>query len=78
MKTFDHFLSTVDVLSSPRLALLSPSKLAAEVHRSALARITTAYAKVHDRVMDPKERYEFRTTAMRLSVAEIETLLGSE
>ena len=76
IRTFDAFLSTIDVSSSAKLALLSPVRLSSAIHRAALGRLSAAYRRVHERVMDPAERYEFRATALRKSPADVEVLLG--
>lgn len=73
---FSQFLASLDVLSTPRLALLSSSKLAEKVHRSALYRISQAYAEVCDRVLDKKEGYEFAETLLRRGKEEVAVALG--
>lgn len=64
LRTFDSFLSTLDVLSSPRLALLTVPRLATLIHRSALKKIGHAYGRVCDEVRKPKNKYEFATTLL--------------
>lgn len=73
---FSQFLTSLDVLTTPRLALLSSSKLAEKVHRSALRRISQAYAEVCDRVLDKKEGYEFGETLLRRGRDEVAVALG--
>lgn len=73
---FSQFLTSLDVLTTPRLALLSSSKLAEKVHRSALRRISQAYAEVCDRVLDKKEGYEFGETLLRRGKDEVAVALG--
>lgn len=77
IRTFDAFLSHIDVLSSPRLALLSFHRLSSEIHRRALGKIVEAYERVYDAVMDERNRYEFRTTVLHRSKEEVSTLLAS-
>jgi hypothetical protein len=55
---------------------LSSSKLAEKVHRSALHRISQAYAEVCDRVLDKKEGYEFAETLLRRGREEVAVALG--
>jgi len=64
LSTFDTFLSSLDVLTSPRLSLISTPTLASRIHRTALQRIGKAYGKVADAVRDPKNKYEFATTML--------------
>ena len=73
---FSQFLTSLDVLTTPRLALLSSSKLAEKVHRSALRRISQAYAEVCDRVLDKREGYEFGETLLRRGRDEVAVALG--
>jgi hypothetical protein len=73
---FSQFLTSLDVLTTPRLALLSSSKLAEKVHRSALYRISQAYGEVCDRVLDRKEGYEFAETLLRRGKEEVAVALG--
>jgi hypothetical protein len=77
IRTFDSFLAHVDTLSSPRLALLSSHRLASEIHREALKRVTGAYSTLWDAVMEEKNRYEFKSTILHRSKEEVATLLGS-
>lgn len=76
LSQFSQFLTSLDVLTTPRLALLSSSKLAEKVHRSALYRISQAYAEVCDRVLDKKEGYEFAETLLRRGKEEVAVALG--
>lgn len=76
LTTFTNFLSSLDVLTSPRLALLSSAKLAETIHRTALYRISQAYGEVCDRVLDKKEGYEFAETLLRRGRDEVAVALG--
>lgn len=76
LSQFSQFLTSLDVLTTPRLALLTDSKLAETVHRSALRRISQAYAEVCDRVLDKKEGYEFGETLLRRGKDEVAVALG--
>ena len=64
LRSFDRFLSTLDVATSPRLALLSVGHVAQRVHRGALARVARDYGSVCDAVREPKNRYEFASTLL--------------
>ncbi|EIW66514.1 hypothetical protein TREMEDRAFT_34802 [Tremella mesenterica DSM 1558] len=75
---FSSFLGNIDVLSSPRLALLSSARLAEEIHRAALKRIAEGYAEVCDRVLDKNEGYEFAETLLRRGKEEVSVALGVE
>ncbi|KAH8921221.1 oligomeric complex COG6 [Atractiella rhizophila] len=77
VKTFDNFLSTVDTLSSSRLGLLFSRKIASSIHHSALERVVQAYARTHAAVMQPQNKYEFRSTVMVRSPEEVMMLLGA-
>jgi hypothetical protein len=76
LTTFTTFLTSLDVLSSPRLALLASPGLAEKIHRTALARISQAYGEVCDRVLDKKEGYEFAETLLRRGREEVTVALG--
>lgn len=76
LTTFTNLLSTIDVLSSPRLALLSSARLAEQIHRTALSRISQAYGEVCERVLDKKEGYEFAETLLRRGREEVAVALG--
>ncbi|RSH94849.1 Golgi transport complex subunit 6 [Saitozyma podzolica] len=76
LTTFSTFLTSIDVLSSPRLALLSSPALAEKIHRTALARISQAYGEVCERVLDKKEGYEFAETLLRRGREEVAVALG--
>ncbi|KAF8518194.1 oligomeric complex COG6 [Gautieria morchelliformis] len=64
LRRFDSFLSSLDVLSSPRLALLTVPRLATLIHRSALKKIAEAYGCICDQVRNPGNKYEFATTLL--------------
>lgn len=64
LRNFDSFLSSLDVLSSPRLALLSVPRLATLIHRSALKQIGEAYGRICDEVRLSGNKYEFVTTLL--------------
>jgi hypothetical protein len=76
LSSFSRFLSTVDTLSSPRLALLSAPRLAGTIHQAALARIRDAYQRIWDEVMDEKNKYEFARTVLVRGVDEVGVMLG--
>ncbi|KAH7102756.1 oligomeric complex COG6 [Auriculariales sp. MPI-PUGE-AT-0066] len=64
LRAFDRFLSTLDVASSPLLALLSVGHVALRVHRGALARVAQAYERLCEAVRDSNNRYEFASTLL--------------
>ncbi|KAF8583843.1 oligomeric complex COG6 [Ramaria rubella] len=64
LRKFDSFLSTLDVLSSPRLTLLTVPRLATLIHRSALKKIAETYNRICDEVRKPENKYEFATTLL--------------
>jgi conserved oligomeric Golgi complex subunit 6 len=76
MKTFDRFLATLNVLSSPTLALLSSPRLATFVHRGGLEGLDRAYQTIFDAVQDKTNRFEFASTLLTRAPDEIATLLG--
>lgn len=73
---FSSFLTSHDPLTSPRLALLANPRLAEGIHRTALRRISEAYAEIADHVLDKKEGYEFAETLLRRGRDEVEVALG--
>lgn len=78
LSTFSTFLNSLDVLSSPRLALLTSNVLAETIHRQALRKISEAYGEVCDLVLDKKEGYEFGETMVRRGREEVAVALGVE
>lgn len=64
LRKFDSFLSSLDVLSSPRLALLTVPRLATFIHRSALKKIGETYSHICNEVRNPGNKYEFATTLL--------------
>ncbi|KAK4686174.1 conserved oligomeric Golgi complex subunit 6, partial [Tremellales sp. Uapishka_1] len=78
LTAFSAFLAQIDVLSSPRLALLSSPRLAEVIHRTALKKISLAYGEVVERVLDKKEGYEFGETMLRRGKEEVAVALGVE
>ncbi|WVF66103.1 hypothetical protein IAT40_000842 [Kwoniella sp. CBS 6097] len=76
LSTFSTWLSTIDPSSSPRLALLSSPGLSLVIHRKALRKIYEAYGEVCERVLDPKEGYEFGETMLRRGREEVGVALG--
>ncbi|KAK8861721.1 hypothetical protein IAR55_002544 [Kwoniella newhampshirensis] len=76
LQQFSLWLSTIDPSTSPRLALLTSPRLAEEIHRKALRKIYEAYGEVCDRVLDPKEGYEFGETMLRRGREEVGVALG--
>lgn len=73
---FDEFLTHLDTLVSPRLVLLSSTRNSSQVHRDSLGLVTSAYGRIWDAVMDPKNRYEFASTLLIRSKEEVKTLTG--
>lgn len=76
LSKFSTWLSTVDPSTSPRLALLTSSRLAEEIHRKVLRKIYEAYAEVCERVLDKAEGYEFGETMLRRGREEVGVALG--
>lgn len=64
LRAFDTFLSELDVVSSPQLALLTVPRLATLIHRSALKELGNHYEKICVAIKDPKNRYEFASTLL--------------
>ncbi|ORX35318.1 putative intra-golgi transport-related protein [Kockovaella imperatae] len=76
LTTFSTFLTQIDVLTSPRLALLGSAFLAEQIHHTALSKISEAYGELCDRVLDKKEGYEFAETLLRRGKEEVAVALG--
>ncbi|KZS99108.1 oligomeric complex COG6 [Sistotremastrum niveocremeum HHB9708] len=64
VRQFSTFLSTLDVLSSPRLQLLTAPALPGTIHRRALTKIALAYEKICIQVKRPENKYEFVSTIL--------------
>ena len=61
---FSQWLSSPEVVHSPRLsALLSPS-LHSSIHHVALVRVAKAYSKLCEEVRKPENRYEAASTLL--------------
>lgn len=74
---FHTYLQTLDVLSSPRLSLMSSTAHARAIHHGALVRLARAYDRVWDSVADKETgRYEFPMSLLRRGKEEVRTLLG--
>ncbi|KAG9124916.1 Golgi transport complex subunit 6 [Ceratobasidium sp. 392] len=60
LTAFDSFLSILDPVSSPRLALLrtSNARIATQIHQTTLQRVGRVYLKVVEEVRASKNRYE--------------------
>ncbi|CAE6415807.1 unnamed protein product [Rhizoctonia solani] len=60
LTSFDAFLSVLDPISSPRLALLrAPNpRIATRIHQAALERVGRVYLRVVEEVRAPKNKYE--------------------
>lgn len=58
------FLSSLDVLASPRLGLIASPTISGRIHRDALRRIGRAYDTVAEAVRDSENKYEFATTVL--------------
>lgn len=61
---FDSFLSSLDVLTSPRLVLIASPTISSRIHREALRKVGNAYGTVADAVRDPFNKYEFAATVL--------------
>jgi len=61
---FDSFLSSLDVLTSPRLVLVASPTISSRIHREALRKVGQAYGVVADAVRNPANKYEFATTVL--------------
>jgi hypothetical protein len=78
VKILETFLTSVDVLTSSRLALLSSPRVATEIHRGALERLAGDYERIHNAIMDKSNKYEFSSTLMNRTPEEVYVLLGME
>lgn len=77
LQTFESYLTTLDVLSSPRLSLLSSPALGRAIHRNALERLGGAYAELWEAVMDKEaNKYEFPLSLLIRGKEEVRVLLG--
>ncbi|KAF8322621.1 oligomeric complex COG6 [Clavulina sp. PMI_390] len=64
LNRFDTFLSSLDVLTSPRLSLIAYPTISSRVHREALRKVGDAYGAVCGAVRDPANKYEFAATVL--------------
>jgi len=78
VKTLEAFLTSVDVLTSARLALLTSPRVATGIHRGALERLAHDYERIYEAVMDKANKYEFSSTLMNRMPEEVYVLLGIE
>ncbi|KAA1469161.1 oligomeric complex COG6 [Dentipellis sp. KUC8613] len=80
---FATWLSGLEVVHAPRLALLQHAALNARIHRAALRRLAKAYARVCEEVRRPENRYEAPGTLLGGErpfgrVGVLEQILGVE
>lgn len=75
-KTFDDFLTSLDVSTSPRLARIASPKLATSIHRNALESLTRAYTSLYKAIHDKNNKYEFPSTVLGRAPDEVATLMG--
>lgn len=64
LRTFAQWLQSIEVVHSPRLALLSAQGLHSRVHRAALARLARVYCTLCTAVRAPENRYEAAATLL--------------
>lgn len=77
LSQFHSYLQALDVLSSPRLSLMSSTAHARDIHHGALVRLARAYDRVWNAVADKEaSRYEFPMSLLRRGKEEVRTLLG--
>lgn len=76
LRTFDSFLTTSLLSTSPKLAYLTYPRLAEHIHIEALVRLSQVYSALYTAVMSSKEGYESGITRMRRTPEEVNTLLG--
>ncbi|GHJ85315.1 hypothetical protein NliqN6_1717 [Naganishia liquefaciens] len=76
MKTFDTFLASLDILTSPRLSLLTSARIASDIHRFALENMASDYDKIYAAVMDKDNKYEFPSTLLSRHPEDVYMLLG--
>lgn len=76
MKTFDGFLTSLDILTSPRLSLLTSARIASDIHRFALENIAKDYDRIYAAVMDKDNKYEFPSTLLSRHPEDVYMLLG--
>ncbi|KAF9267497.1 oligomeric complex COG6 [Marasmius fiardii PR-910] len=67
LQSFSRWLSTSDVVQSPRLSYLTVQRLHTKIHHAALAKMAKSYEKICEQVRRKENRYEAAST-----------LLGSE
>jgi len=64
LRNFSQWLSSPDVVRSPRLSQLNDQRLADRVHREALRSLAAAYEKICVEVRKPENRYEAANTVL--------------
>ncbi|KAL7409891.1 oligomeric Golgi complex subunit 6 [Mrakia frigida] len=79
LQSFEAYLTTLDVLSSPRLSLIYSPALGRAIHRNALERLAAGYVEIWEAVMDKeKNKYEFPSSLLIRGKEEVRVLLGIE
>lgn len=61
---FAHWLSSPDVVRSPRLSALIDQRLNQKIHLSALRRLSSAYERICAEVRKPENKYEAANTML--------------
>ena len=64
LSQFAEWLSSTEVVRSPRLTLLVDQRLGNEIHQKALGRLTGAYERICLEVRRPENRYEAANTLL--------------
>ncbi|TPX35858.1 hypothetical protein SmJEL517_g01736 [Synchytrium microbalum] len=77
MTTLDTFLSSGAVDISSDLSRITSSRLARTIMKRGCRQLVATYGRICRAVEDPKNKYEFPSTLLGRSVAEVEILMGA-
>lgn len=76
MKSFEAFLTSLDIMMSPSLTRLTSARIASDIHRYALDKIGKDYERMYSAVLNKDNKYEFPSTLLSRDPADVYMLLG--
>ncbi|KAJ9109232.1 hypothetical protein QFC21_000561 [Naganishia friedmannii] len=76
MKSFEAFLTSLDIMTSSSLARLSSARIASDIHRFALDQIGKDYERTYSAVLNKDNKYEFPSTLLSRDPEDVYMLMG--
>jgi hypothetical protein len=76
MKSFEAFLTSLDIMTSSTLARLTSARIASDIHRFALDKIAKDYERTYSAVLNKDNKYEFPSTLLSRDPQDVYMLMG--